>query len=403
MDGWFCRIAGREIGPLSLEQLQTMAASGQLVPNDRVRQGEAGSWIPADDVEGLFSGSKALPSGALSDDGSILSPPVARILPAATPMPEPAAVPEAGGKVAAAIVQVKRKRRRQTLLRRVTTVVIAGLGIVALIWAVAEYKKEGAPGGGFGALAKNAEVPPESEPVGKVASSVSKGRRAGAPVAASTAENLIEPPSGKSAHQTEPAAKEDESKWVDASMSPAVFDKIRVSLVSVAWQGPERGKREGYRLAITVEVQNAGVASPVTFAGWSPEAEHHGVLLVDQARKVYPPMPADPETTVENMLPIKINPGKSAKDVLLFDAPDAKVKYLRLQLSASVFKRDEIAYFQIPASMIGGNPPVAAPPSPPKPAKKPPLKPQTPKKAEQGPTGDPKLDFGISPDEAPPM
>jgi len=42
-DEWYCEIAGREIGPLSSEQLRAMAAKGQILSSDCVRQGAQGS------------------------------------------------------------------------------------------------------------------------------------------------------------------------------------------------------------------------------------------------------------------------------------------------------------------------------------------------------------------------
>ena len=42
-DEWFCEIAGREIGPLSSQQLQTMTAKGQILPTDLVRRRRAGA------------------------------------------------------------------------------------------------------------------------------------------------------------------------------------------------------------------------------------------------------------------------------------------------------------------------------------------------------------------------
>jgi hypothetical protein len=53
-DDWFCEIAGRELGPLSSHQLKTMAAKGQILPNDCVRQGAGGKWVPAGQLKGLF-------------------------------------------------------------------------------------------------------------------------------------------------------------------------------------------------------------------------------------------------------------------------------------------------------------------------------------------------------------
>jgi hypothetical protein len=53
-DEWYCEISGREVGPLSSQQLRTMAAKGQIWPNDRVRRGEQVPWLPAQNVKGLF-------------------------------------------------------------------------------------------------------------------------------------------------------------------------------------------------------------------------------------------------------------------------------------------------------------------------------------------------------------
>jgi hypothetical protein len=63
-DEWYCEIAGREIGPLSSEQLRAMAAKGQILPNDCVRQGVQGSWILARQVKGLLPPASDLPGGA---------------------------------------------------------------------------------------------------------------------------------------------------------------------------------------------------------------------------------------------------------------------------------------------------------------------------------------------------
>ncbi len=59
MDQWYCKIAGREVGPLSAEQLRSMAARGQILPNDGIRHGTAGAWVLARQVGGLFAAAPA--------------------------------------------------------------------------------------------------------------------------------------------------------------------------------------------------------------------------------------------------------------------------------------------------------------------------------------------------------
>ena len=51
---WFCQIAGAELGPLSGQQVKTMAAQGRLHPDDVLRRGADGPWLPAGRVKGLF-------------------------------------------------------------------------------------------------------------------------------------------------------------------------------------------------------------------------------------------------------------------------------------------------------------------------------------------------------------
>ncbi len=51
---WYCRVMGKEIGPLSRTALGELAASGFLAPGALVREGIDGEWIPTSEVSGLF-------------------------------------------------------------------------------------------------------------------------------------------------------------------------------------------------------------------------------------------------------------------------------------------------------------------------------------------------------------
>jgi hypothetical protein len=52
---WYLKIADKEVGPLSAQQLRTMAGKGQIGPEDLVRQGNEGGWVPASHVKGLLA------------------------------------------------------------------------------------------------------------------------------------------------------------------------------------------------------------------------------------------------------------------------------------------------------------------------------------------------------------
>jgi len=56
-DGWFCKIAGKELGPMSARELKALASQGQLHPSDLVRHGREAAWVPAGRLKGIFSGS----------------------------------------------------------------------------------------------------------------------------------------------------------------------------------------------------------------------------------------------------------------------------------------------------------------------------------------------------------
>lgn len=52
---WYYRFGGHELGPLPFETLAEMANSGELGREDEVREDDAGDWLPAGSVPGLFS------------------------------------------------------------------------------------------------------------------------------------------------------------------------------------------------------------------------------------------------------------------------------------------------------------------------------------------------------------
>jgi hypothetical protein len=456
MDEWYCEIDGRRIGPLSPKQLKAMAATGQLLPTDPVRCRESIDWVEAEQVMGLFE-SPAPPR--VIDPPKGLPPALpARDSPKATPIlqlsetppdmmlakEKAPAQPDAAtesfdtpislhrGRPSALRARSRRKRRMQTVITLCTAIVAVGVVILYLIWATegidnpkGEVKKAG---GLDGLVAKavqkpadeKARPPEKRQPARPVATGTSQepkaaavnpsinekpeGGRSEVVMAKPTIEKPAEKPEEK--EEPEPPDNEDESKWIDAStMSPAVFDKIQVEVLSAAWEGAEAETPDANRLVISVRVRNTGVAFPVNFTGWSPVAAQQGVSLIDNRQKTVKAKAADAANTVDNLLPIKINPGKSARDVLIFEAPSAKVKYLRLKLSAAAFGKDGTAQFKIPATMIEGTPP-----SPPKPAAKaaekvpaPPKPLEKPKKPSGPAASNPKDDFGIDPNAPPPQ
>jgi hypothetical protein len=184
MDEWYCEIAGREIGPLLSQQLRAMAAKGQILPDDRVRRGAHGPWLPAQNVRGLFPQASvaANPKPAVSAPSSFGSLPVAqpapkpRVFPP-TPPPPPMVMPpmpdDIAGPVAVnfgadlfdddrgtqagaeltAFLRSKRRVRQQQMTVILLLVAIVGLAVAGLLLAI----------GGSSGSGQNGSATPEAK------------------------------------------------------------------------------------------------------------------------------------------------------------------------------------------------------------------------------------------------
>jgi len=70
-DRWFCRVLGREMGPLGFEDLVEMARSGTLAGGDPVRAERTDQWIAAREVPALFASSESEPADISSARGPL--------------------------------------------------------------------------------------------------------------------------------------------------------------------------------------------------------------------------------------------------------------------------------------------------------------------------------------------
>jgi hypothetical protein len=476
---WFCEIAGRELGPLSSHQLKTMAAKGQILPSDCVRQGAAGKWVPSGQVKGLFAPRQDAPQTTAgrqpaaatqpphpsSPTAAHPSPPavprVARpiVLPKAeaaqqppdAPPPvstpgfphvmgdlpfdfdsEPAghsyAPPAYDGKSIAARAHAKRRQQQQQLLAGSLVLVVVGVAIAGIFLALGGPVNVGeVGGGGLTDLPKQLEKAAAAKSAGEK-SDASDARKGGDRTASAKSKKpakddaakskkpatddggKVKPtdkpenaqPDEKNAKPPEkPADKADDAKWVDASMSPAVVSDIPVQVLSAAQKPGKAGAAGGDLLIVMLQVKNPSRLYTMEFAGWSREAAQKGVVMTDDQGKSYPAQSIDTTAFLVKPLPVTVKPYELAKDVLAFEAPGPKVKFLRLELSATAFGKIGTANLQIPVRMITGaaaavesapaKPPETAPPAAP-----------PPKKERPAPRpGTPEADFGIDPDEVP--
>jgi len=410
---WYCQIAGHLIGPVSLEQLQAAADQGKILPTDRVRPGVDGDWTQADQVPGLFgdvmnfaadagSSSKVQatsPTQPPSGGASATRPPSA----VSGDSQPGAAVLHAGPSLAALLIERKRRQRRQMFFTGLIVFALSAALVAVLVWQAGGFtgfSTEIKQGGGLVGLAKEAKKhagEPRESPGGAAAEPArgSNANKSADPGSASTVAKET-----KEAKEESPAEK-DGRRWVDASMSRITIDQVPIKITAAAWQSRKLNTLEGAYFVIHVEVENPSPLpeSRLTFEVGSLAAPRRWVPLTDDQGTEWPAREADPANTVANMLPLRLGPGKTGNDVLLFDAVNPRVKHLYLELSGEAFGREGTACFLIPGKMIRGLP-TEEELAPPKPAKKKTSKPV--KRVPVGPTGNPELDFGIRPGDAPP-
>ena len=53
---WYYVLDGKQVGPITFEDLKAVAASGELTPDDLVWQEGTADWVDAKTVPGLFTG-----------------------------------------------------------------------------------------------------------------------------------------------------------------------------------------------------------------------------------------------------------------------------------------------------------------------------------------------------------
>lgn len=58
---WYCKISDLEQGPFSSTELKSLVTDGKLLPQQLVRRGAGGKWVPAGSVKNLFARPKSLP------------------------------------------------------------------------------------------------------------------------------------------------------------------------------------------------------------------------------------------------------------------------------------------------------------------------------------------------------
>jgi len=155
-------------------------------------------------------------------------------------------------------------------------------------------------------------------------------------------------------------APDGEPAWVDASRDALLHGDVRLR-VSSARAGaadfePVLGRETPVERCLTIGLRltNAGVLSKLPYSGWSgrPQTEDQPVLRDNQG-KTYPEKTFQPVWVVRGRAKAgSIPSGKFLDEVLVFEAPPATIKYLRLELPASVVGGQGQLQMEIPRHMV---------------------------------------------------
>ena len=112
------------------------------------------------------------------------------------------------------------------------------------------------------------------------------------------------------------------------------------------------GKADEGRLLIAVEVRNLSATRKVDYVGWTRDGMAQVKDSTDNFSNVYRPKSVGRVSLAGQSPPMLIDPNKLGREVLAFEPPIEKAEFLRLELSAVAFGKDDVVRLKIPAKMI---------------------------------------------------
>jgi len=375
---WFCKISGKQVGPLSPQQLKLLADKGKLRPEHQVRQGANGSWFPAIRVKGLFfsseSGEKAPQRTApAAGRGAKRRVAIARAAPlppgdpglqprrpAAQPRPIVSRAPGGDalnivtdddsptsrltGRTSDGTITAQRKRQQKMMLVGGLATVVLGLAVAAVVvvFFVTNGSGEKSEKGKAGEEKKTEKTKAFAErdyDVTKTPAAGGDGTK-----------------TGVSAGASDDSA---DDQWHDAS-KPLTRGEVVVTIRSAevappAWRTARpTGDSQVEYLMVDVAVENTGAGTKPEFKGWSARSQYsRQVKLSDDVQNTYKP-PRIRGATVEGQLaaPRSLYRGKPVGDLLVFEPPVEAAEHLLLELPAAAFGEQGTLKFKIPREMI---------------------------------------------------
>lgn len=163
----------------------------------------------------------------------------------------------------------------------------------------------------------------------------------------------VTPPSAPKKPEIEWASAETPVKQGDVQVQ---VKGVRVGKVPLKERiGDSNGESKDVLLMIDIEVANVGETKKLDYRSWGGRASSFGTRtsLTDNFDNKYKVVNFGFSSEVVGSVQSEsVYPGKSIRDVLVFEEPIGKVEYLNLELPASQFGGDGMLRIRIPASMI---------------------------------------------------
>ena len=406
---WYLKTSGKELGPLSAQQLKAMADRGEISAGDPIRKGGQGNWVPASQVKGLLTTelsskttgpppsptseppadpartSQTVPVAKPVEDPGQTSGtaiPVAKPVEAAAPpitttdfpttpvVAPPAATPSDGppGKFHIQVdddgPQATRSAKKTPepaspkKRQRNNAVVVVACVLSLLAIGVA----------GLGVMLSKKNTSPKPKAPRATANNAAPDSRQQGDISIAGLDEYLGTGSSEDGQKAQPGAAEspDESgstaEWIDASQSSAERGDVAVKIVSAEIGRPTlvrlstgAGARPKYQcLTLKFELYNKNPSKKLQYQSWNNRPI--GVSLVDNHQNSYS-IKSFRNLGVEIDGQVQggqgsLYPEEPTTDVLVFEKPIKDVDYLRLELPAAAFGQKGPLKFQIPNSMI---------------------------------------------------
>jgi hypothetical protein len=145
-------------------------------------------------------------------------------------------------------------------------------------------------------------------------------------------------------------------EWLNASTGRVVHDDLRVRFTDIAVEFVEikgldpKKQPKDPSLAIRFRLSNGGFHRRIPYESW---AEKNPPTLTDDAGRRYNLRDFGPGAEVAGHIhTASVAPSKAVDDVLVFEAPSAKIEYLHLELPAAAYGSEGVLRVLIPKSMI---------------------------------------------------